>query len=100
MGLGAWWDDSARRLLPDMGAGYLYKTRFYKTHLWYLTQLLKLGAVATAVYWFYVYRIFQRIAVQIRRLSWDRWEKCVVMGMNIGLLCAFVSMQTLSACSL
>lgn len=91
MGLGAWWDDSARRLLPDMGAGILYKTRFYKTHMWYLTQFLKLGIVAMFFYWFCFYKIFQEVAKRIRSVSWDRWEKSVVMGLNIGLLCAFIS---------
>jgi hypothetical protein len=91
MGLGAWWDDSARRLLPDMGAGILFKTRFYKTHLWYLTQFLKLGAGAMCFYWFSVYKMFQRVATQVREVSWDRWEKSVVMGLNIGFLCALIS---------
>jgi hypothetical protein len=91
MGLGAWWDDSARRLLPDMGAGILFKTRFYKTHLWYLTQFLKLGAGAMCFYWFSVYKMFQRVATQVREVSWDRWEKSIVMGLNIGFLCALIS---------
>jgi hypothetical protein len=91
MGLGAWWDDSARRLLPDAGAGILNKTRFHTTHLLYLSQFLKLGVVAMFFYWSSLYRIFKRVSKYMRTISWDRWEKSVVLGLNIGLLCAFIS---------
>ena len=91
MGLGAWWDDSARKLLPDAGSGFLNKTRYTTTHLLVLTQFLKLGLVAMTFYWTSVYGIFSRVAAYVHTLSWDRWEKAVVLGLNIGLLCAFIS---------
>lgn len=52
MGLGAWWDDQ-RYLLPagDVASGFVGKTRFFHTHLWFLTQLLKIGLVGTVIYW-------------------------------------------------
>lgn len=91
MGLGAWWDDSARRLLPDLGSGFTYKTRFHTTHMWYLTQLLKLGIIAMAFYWAAIYKMFRTASRYARRMPWDRWEKSILVGLNIGLLCAFIS---------
>jgi hypothetical protein len=91
MGLGAWWDDTARRLLPDWGAGFTYKRRFYSTHMWYVTQFLKIGLIGMAFYWFSIFKIFQRSLSYIRSMSWEAWEKCVLVGLNVGLLCAFIS---------
>lgn len=91
MGLGAWWDDSARRLLPDLGSGFTYKTRYYNTHMWWLTQFLKLGLIPLIIYWLSVYKMFHSIEMFVKKMSWDNWEKSVLMGLNIGLLCSFVS---------
>jgi len=91
MGLGAWWDDSARRLLPDLGSGFTYKTKFHTTHMWYLTQFLKLGIVAMFFYWRAIYKMFKNVAIFLKTMSWDRWEKSMLLGLNIGLLCAFIS---------
>lgn len=91
MGLGAWWDDSARRLLPDLGSGFTYKTRFHTSHMWYLTQFLKLGLVAMIFYWMAVYRMFKRVSDHVKTMSWLSWEKSALLGLNIGLLCAFIS---------
>jgi hypothetical protein len=91
MGLGAWWDDTGRRLLPDLGSGFTYKTRFNNTHMWYLTQFLKIGLVGLFFYWLSIYRIFRRVKMFIQTMSWNQWEKCILVGMNVGLLCAFIS---------
>jgi hypothetical protein len=91
MGLGAWWDDSARRLLPDGGSGFTHKTRFQSTHMWYVTQFLKLGLLAMVVYWGAVWHILRTTLRGLRSLPWDRWETQVLLGWFIGLLCAFVS---------
>ncbi len=91
MGLGAWWDDSARRLLPDAGSGFTNKTRFHTTHLLVLSQFLKLGIVAMFFYWTSIYKMFKEVSDHVKTMSWDRWEKSVVLGLNIGLLCAFIS---------
>jgi len=91
MGLGAWWDDSARRLLPDLGSGFTYKTRFTTTHMWYVTQLLKLGFLGTIVYWGCIYKMFRRTREHLRSMAAHRWERKVLLGLNIGLLCAFLS---------
>jgi hypothetical protein len=91
MGLGAWWDDSARRLLPDFGSGHMFKTRFHLTHMWYLTQLLKIGLVGMTFYWYAVYRVFTEGLRYVKTMPWGRWEKSTLLGLNIGLLCAFVS---------
>lgn len=91
MGLGAWWDDSARRLLPDGGSGFTYKSRFQTTHMWYVTQFLKLGAIAMVVYWGALWHILRTWLRGIRSLPWERWETQVLMGWLIGLLCAFIS---------
>jgi hypothetical protein len=91
MGLGAWWDDSARRLLPDFGSGFTYKTRFTTTHMWYLTQILKLGFIGTCVYWWSMYKIVHSVAKYIRTMSWEQWEKSMMLGLNVGLIAAFLS---------
>ncbi len=91
MGLGAWWDDSARKLLPDFGSGHMFKTRHHLTHMWYLTQLLKVGMVGMVFYWYAIYRVLAESLKYVRAMSWNRWEKCVLLGLNVGLLCAFVS---------
>lgn len=91
MGLGAWWDDSARRLLQDYGSGFTFKWRFHGTHMWYVTQLLKLGIIGTALYWFAFYRIFRHNLRGWRRAALRTWEGHVVLGLLAGLLCAVVS---------
>ena len=91
LGLGAWWDDSVRRMLPDASSGFMFKTRYHTTHMWYLTQLLKIGTVAMAFYWWSLYKIFRNTELFLKTIGWDRWEKCVVLGLNVGLLCAFIS---------
>jgi len=91
MGLGAWWDDSARRLLPDFGSGFTYKTRFTTTHMWYLTQILKLGAIGTCLYWYSMYKMVHSVAIYVRAMSWERWEKSMILGLNVGLIAAFLS---------
>ena len=91
MGLGAWWDDSTRKLLPDLGSGFTYKARYYNTHMWWLTQFLKLGLIPMILYWLSIYKIFHRIALFVKAMSWNEWEKSVLLGLNIGLLCSFVS---------
>lgn len=91
MGLGSWWDDSARKLLPDFGSGYMFKTKFHTTHMWYITQLLKIGIVGLLFYWYAVYKIFIIGYDFIKTMTWQSWEKCILLGLNIGLLCAFVS---------
>jgi hypothetical protein len=91
MGLGAWWDDEARRLLPDLGSGFTYKTRYHTGHMWYVTQLLKVGLIGMAFYWYAVYKLFSSVRSFARTLSWTQWERSVLVGLNVGLLCAFVS---------
>lgn len=91
MGLGAWWDDSARRLLPDAGSGYMFKSRFQTTHMWYVTQFLKLGVVATFVYWGALLHVFRACVRGIRSLPWNRWETHVLLGWFVGFVCAFIS---------
>lgn len=91
MGLGAWWDDSARRLLPDGGSGFTYKTRFQSTHIWFVTQFLKLGVIAMLVYWGALWHILRTALRGIRALPWDRWESQAMLGWFVGLLCAFIS---------
>jgi hypothetical protein len=91
LGLGAWWDDSARRLLPDGGSGFTYKTRFQSTHIWFVTQFLKLGAIAMLVYWGALWHILRTALRGIRSLPWDRWETQAMLGWFVGLLCAFIS---------
>ncbi|RPH36221.1 hypothetical protein EHM92_04875 [bacterium] len=91
MGLGAWWDDSARRLLPDFGSGFTFKRRFTTTHMLYFTQLLKLGLVAMFFFWRAIYKMFITVARYVRTMPWDRWEKSVLLGMNVGFLCALIS---------
>lgn len=91
MGLGAFWDDAARRLLPDGGSGFSFKTRFHTTHMLILTQFLKLGLIATFVYWFSVGRLFIHMAKKIRSMAWEQWEKCILVGMNVGFFCGYVS---------
>jgi hypothetical protein len=91
MGLGAWWDDTARRLLPDFGSGLMYKTRYHTTHMWYVTQFLKIGLVGMIFYWYAIVKIFVTGTKFVKTMAWDSWEKCVLLGLNVGLLCAFVS---------
>lgn len=91
MGLGAWWDDSAHSLLPDYGSGFMFKTRYYGTHMMYVTQLLKIGIVGLIFYWYAIYRIFSASAKYIKKMEWHKWEKSVLLGLNVGLLCAIVS---------
>jgi hypothetical protein len=91
MGLGAWWDDTARRLLPDGGSGFTYKTRFQGTHIWFVTQFLKLGAIAMMVYWGALWHILRSSLRGLRSLPWDRWETQAMFGWLIGLMCAFIS---------
>ncbi len=91
MGLGAWWDDSAARLLQDYGSGFTFKWRYHTTHMWYVTQLLKLGLVGTVLYWFAFYRIFRFNLRSWRRAASRSWEGDAVLGLLVGLLCAVIS---------
>ena len=91
MGLGAWWDDTAHKLLPDYGSGFMYKSRYTTTHMWYLTQWLKLGLVGLAVYWSALFMMFRRTSRYLKTMAWTQWEKGVMVGLHIGLLCAFIS---------
>lgn len=91
MGLGAWWDDSAARLLQDYGSGFTFKWRYHSTHMWYVTQLLKLGLIGTVLYWFALYRIFTFNLRSWRRAATGSWEDHVVLGLLVGLLCAIIS---------
>lgn len=91
MGLGAWWDDSAARLLQDYGSGFTFKWRYHTTHMWYVTQLLKLGLIGTVLYWFAFYRIFRFNLRSWRRAATRSWEGQAVLGLLVGLLCAVVS---------
>ncbi|MFZ4618996.1 MAG: hypothetical protein ACOYNS_00445 [Bacteroidota bacterium] len=91
LGLGAFWDDAARRLLPDGGSGFMFKTRFYTTHMFMLTQFLKLGFVATFIYWFSIGKLFLYILRRIKAIPWERWEKCILIGMHVGFFCGYIS---------
>jgi hypothetical protein len=91
-GLGSWWDDSTRRLLAaGASTGFMYKTRFYNTHMYCLTQLLKLGAIATGIFWFSFYKMFRHVKSRLDQVPWNQWEKYIVLGLNIGLLCGVIS---------
>lgn len=91
MGLGAWWDDSARRLLQDYGSGFTFKWRYHTTHMWYVTQLLKLGLIGTTIYWIAFFRIFRFNSRNIVKAAGRTWEDHVALGLLVGLLCAVVS---------
>ncbi len=91
MGLGAWWDDTARRLLPDVASGFMYKSRFHTTHMWYLTQLLKIGLIGMLFYWKAVWSVFRRMQLAIPALSDRTWERDAFVGLHVGFVCAFVS---------
>ena len=91
MGLGAWWDDSTRKLLPDFGSGFTDKSRYYVTHMWYLTQLLKIGIVGIVLYWMAMYKMIARAISAMKSVPWERWERWVLLGLIVGLICAFLS---------
>jgi hypothetical protein len=91
MGLGAWWDDSARRLLQDYGSGFTFKWRYNATHMLYITQLLKLGLVGTLLYWFAFVRIFRFNSRSISAAAARGWEGQVALGLLVGLFCAVAS---------
>jgi hypothetical protein len=58
MGLGAWWDGTEYRLPPgDWGSGFIGETRYYYTHLYFLSQLLKIGLAGTIIYWVLIVRL-------------------------------------------
>lgn len=91
MGLGAYWDDLARRLLPDGGSGFMYRNRFHTTHMLMLTQILKLGLVATAIYWLKLLKVLKFVAKKLQEMSWSQWEKNVLVGLHVGFVCVYIS---------
>jgi hypothetical protein len=59
--------------------------------MWYVTQFLKIGLVGMIFYWYAIVKIFVTGTKFVKTMAWDSWEKCVLLGLNVGLLCAFVS---------
>lgn len=90
MGLGSWWDDRFYRLLPDWGSGFTFKTRYYYGHLFFVTQLLKLGLVATVIYWFCIFKMLRMARRAGAALEWTDRNKPFVLGIYVGLVGAFL----------
>ena len=90
MGLGSWWDDRFYHLLPDWGSGFTFKSRYYFGHLYFVTQLLKLGLVATVIYWFCIFKMLGLAHRAGASLDWRDKNKPLVLGIYIGLVAAFM----------
>ena len=90
-GLGGWWDDSVRRLLPDLGSGFMYKKHFYGTHIFALTQYLKLGLIGTGVYWYAVVGMLRDIHQNSMHIDSTSWKHWVIIGLGVGIVSALVS---------
>jgi len=86
MGLGAWWDDRYYALLPDAGSGFAGKTRYYMAHLWVLEQMLKIGLVGVAVYWYAVLRIVRTAHVHLRSLPVTSPDRMLLLGLSSAFL--------------
>jgi len=90
LGLGAWWDDSFARLLPDGGSGFAFQSRFYIAHLWIVEQLLKLGVIGTAVYWNCIYKMIRLSRKTAHSLQHGDPDRGFLIGLFIGLIASFL----------
>ncbi len=86
MGLGAWWDDRYYTLLPDAGSGFTGKSRYYMAHLWVVEQMLKVGLIGVAVYWYAVLRIVRTAFRHWRVLPVSSIERTLLFGLSAAFL--------------
>lgn len=91
MGLGAWWDESARRMLPNESSEYHLRAKYRRTDILMVTQFLKLGLIGMVVFWWAAYKIFDTAVKFSSSLSKNTVEYAVVLGFSIGLFFAFLT---------
>jgi len=90
MGLGSWWDDRFLRLLPDAGSGFDFKPRHFGTHLWPVTQILKIGFVGLAVYWYSMGKMLLRMNSIHKQIDRTTSDHSLYLGLFIGLIAALM----------
>jgi hypothetical protein len=84
MGLGAWWDDRYITLPPgDVASGFIGEKRFFHTHLWSLTQLLKIGLIGTAIYWIVILKMLAITRRRFAQLESPNPYKLELLALNI-----------------
>jgi hypothetical protein len=91
MGLGGWWEESARRMLPNNSTEYHLRAHFRKTDILIVTQFLKIGLLGIVVYWTTVYRIMRDTKRVIAAVPAHSIDRAILLGLYIGLICAFIS---------
>jgi hypothetical protein len=90
MGLGSWWDDRFYRLLPDGGSGFDFKSRHFGTHLWPVTQILKIGFIGVAVYWYSMGRMLLRMNSVHKAIDRNSSDHALYLGLFIGLIASLM----------
>lgn len=91
MGLGAWWEETARRMLPNVSTEYHLRAHFRKTDVLIVTQFLKIGLIGIIIYWYTIYKIVRDTKALINQIPYEDVDRKILLGLLIGLMCGFLS---------